>query len=145
MSQTYDKLVVQKVLIDGVGPAIHRELTIEVPVMFFALPESYGNGIEKVLEGKTVKLVCRSCNPDPIHEPDGVYSTLNITLSEEKNNSKEVWESIEKDDFYDRYDENGKITNDYVVDMILDYRLARKLIKQLFNYCFVSIDLITKW
>ena len=101
--------------------------------------------MEKVLEGKTVKLVCRSCNPDPIHEPNGVYSTLNITLSEEKNNSKEVWESIEKDDFYDRYDENGKITNDYVVDMILDYRLARKLIKQLFNYCFVSIDLITKW
>jgi hypothetical protein len=144
MSQTYDKLVVQKVLIDGVGPAIHRELTIEVPVMFFALPESYGNGIEKVLEGKTVKLVCRSCNPDPIHEPNGVYSTLNITLSEEKNNSKEVWESIEKDDFYDRYDENGKITNDYVVDMILDYRLARKLIKRLFDYVFVSIDLITK-
>jgi hypothetical protein len=137
--------VAEKVLIDGIGSAIHKELQIEVPAMFFALPESYENGMEKVLEGKTVKLVCRSCNPDPIHEPDGVYSTLNITLSEEKNNSKEVWESIEKDDFYDRYDENGKITNDYVVDMILDYRLARKLIKQLFNYCFVSIDLITKW
>ena len=121
--------VAQKVLIDGVGPAIHRGLTIETPVMFFALPESYGNGAEKVLEGKTVKLVCRNCNPDPIHEPNGVYSTLNLILSEEKDNSKEVWKRIKKDDFYARYDENGKITDDYAVDIVLDYRIARKLVR----------------
>ena len=136
--------VAQKVLIDGVGPTIHKELKIEVPLMFFALPEGYGNGVEKVVEGKTVKLVCRNCNSDPIHEPNGVYSTLNIILSEEKDNSKEVWKSIKKDDFYARYDKNGKITNDYAVDMILDYRLARKLVRRLFDYFFVSINLITK-
>ena len=136
--------VAEKVLIDGIGSAIHKELQIEVPAMFFALPESYENGMEKVLEGKTVKLVCRSCNPDPIHEPDGVYSTLNITLSEEKNNSKEVWESIEKDDFYNHYYQNGEIINNHAVNIILDYRIARKLIMQLFDYVFVSINLITK-
>ena len=136
--------VAKKVLIDGVGPAIHRGLTIEAPVMFFALPESYENGVEKVLEGKTVKLVCRNCNSDPIHEPNGVYSTLNVILSEEKDNSKEVWRSIEKDDFYARFNENGQIASDYVVDMVLDYRLARKLVRRLFDYFFVSIDLITK-
>ena len=145
MSGQFYFRVAQKVLIDGVGPTIHRGLKIEAPVMFFALPESYGNGVEKVVEGKTVKLVCRNCNPDPIHEPNGVYSTLNIILSEEKDSSKEVWKSIKKDDFYARYDKNGKVSDDYVVDMVLDYRLARKLVRRLFDYFFVYIDLITKW
>lgn len=144
MSQTYSKLVAQKVLINGVGPAIHKGLTIEVPFMFFALPESYGNGKEKILQGKTVKIISQSYNPDQIHEPNGVYSTLNITLLEEKNNSKEIWDSIKKDDFYNHYYQNGEIINNHAVNIILDYRIARKLIMQLFDYVFVSINLITK-
>jgi hypothetical protein len=136
--------IARKVLFDGIGQAIHKGLTIEVPSMFFWVPDYYENGRESVLEGKCVKLTSKNYNADPVHEPDGVISTLNIILAEGKDNSLEVWNFIRKDDFLDRYGKDGKIINNYSIDLVLDYRPARMLVRSLLGYTFCSVDLITK-
>ncbi|MHB1680675.1 MAG: hypothetical protein ACYCTB_09260 [bacterium] len=133
--------VARKILIEGIGLAIHRGLTIEVPEMFFALSNDYGNGRENLLDGKIIKITVKNYNADPIHEPDGIESSLYITFAEGKDNSKEIWESIKQYDFF----ECPEAIKDNCRHLILDYRPTRKLVLRLISsQLFCTVDLITK-